>query len=39
MYGDPEELMLALCEGVDFWNDLKVEDPEMRLMYRVFNGN
>lgn len=36
---NPGELMLAVCEGVDFWNDLEVEDPEMKLMYRVFNGN
>lgn len=36
---NPGELMQAVCEGVDFWNDLEVEDPEMKLMYRVFNGN
>lgn len=36
---NPEELMLAVREGVNFWNDLEVEDPEMKVMYRVFNGN
>ena len=36
---NPGELMPAVREGVDFWNDLEVEDPEMKLMYRVFNGN
>lgn len=36
---NPGELMQAVCVGVDFWNDLKVEDPEMKLIYRVFNGN
>lgn len=36
---NPEELMLAVREGADFWNDLEVEDPEMKLMYRIFNGN
>lgn len=35
---NPEELMLAVREGVNFWNDLEVEDPEMKLMYRIFNG-
>lgn len=36
---NPEELMLAVREVVNFWNDLEVEDPEMKVMYRVFNGN
>jgi hypothetical protein len=26
-------------KGAFYWNDLEVEDPEMKLMYRVFNGN
>lgn len=30
---------VKIFDPLDIWNDLEVEDPEMKLMYRVFNGN
>ena len=32
-----QELMLAKGEGVKFWQDWEVEDPEMKLLYCIFS--
>ena len=34
-----QELMLAKGEGVKFWQDWEVEDPEMKLLYCIFQTN
>lgn len=33
------ELMLAKGEGVEFWQDWGIEDPEMKLLYKIFQNN
>lgn len=32
-----QELMLAKGEGVKFWQDWEIEDPEMKLLYCIFS--
>ena len=34
-----QELVLAKGEGVKFWQDWEVEDPEMKLLYCIFQNN
>ena len=34
----PDELLLAMNEGARFWMDWQVDDPEMKLIYRVFKN-
>lgn len=34
----PDELILAMNEGVTFWTESKIDDPEMKLMYRIFEN-
>ena len=36
---NPDELQLAISEGVTFWTEHKIKDPEMKLMYRVFRNH
>lgn len=35
---NPDELILAMNEGVTFWTESKIDDPKMKLMYRIFNN-
>lgn len=35
---NPDELTLAMNEGVMFWTDYQIDDPEMKLMYRIFKN-
>lgn len=35
----PSELMLAMDEGVTFWQDWQTNDPEARLFYKIFQNN
>lgn len=35
---NPDELILAMNEGVTFWTESKIDDPEMKLMYRIFKN-
>lgn len=35
----PDELMLAMDEGVMFWQDWQTDDPETRLFYKIFQNN
>lgn len=35
----PDELMLAMDEGVTFWQDWQTDDPEARLLYKIFQNN
>lgn len=35
----PTELMLAMDEGVTFWQDWQTDDPETRLFYKIFQNN
>ena len=35
----PAELMLAMDEGVTFWQDWQTDDPEARLFYKIFQNN
>lgn len=35
----PDELMLAMDEGVTFWQDWQTDDPEARLFYEIFQNN
>lgn len=35
----PTELMLAMGEGVTFWQDWQTDDPETRLFYKIFQNN
>lgn len=35
---NPDELLLAKDEGVTFWMEWQINDPEMKLMYRIFNN-
>lgn len=34
----PAELMLAIDEGVTFWQDWETDDPEARLLYKIFQN-
>lgn len=34
----PDELMLAMDEGVTFWQDWQTDDPEERLFYKIFQN-
>lgn len=36
---NPTELMLAMDEGVTFWQDQQTDDPEARLFYKIFQNN
>lgn len=36
---NPDELMLAMGEGVTFWQDWQTDDPEARLIYKIFQNN
>lgn len=33
-----QELMLAMSEGATFWTDWQINDPEMKLMHRIFKN-
>lgn len=35
----PDELTLAMNEGVTFWQDWQTTDPEARLLYKIFQNN
>lgn len=35
----PDELALAMNEGVTFWQDWQTTDPEARLLYKIFQNN
>lgn len=35
---NPDELMLAMDEGVTFWQDWETDDPEARLLYKIFQN-
>lgn len=35
---NPDELTLAMNEGVMFWTDYQIDDPEMKPMYRIFKN-
>ena len=35
----PAELVLAMKEGVTFWQDWQTNDPEARLFYKIFQNN
>ena len=35
---NPDELTLAMNEGGMFWTDYQIDDPEMKLMYRIFKN-
>lgn len=35
----PDELTLAMNEGVKFWQDWQTDDPEARLIYQIFQNN
>ena len=35
---NPDELTLAMNEGVMFWTDYQIDDPELKLMYRTFQN-
>lgn len=35
---NPDVLLLAMAEGVTFWTDYQIDDPEMKLMYRIFKN-
>lgn len=35
---NPDKLTLAMNEGVMFWTDYQIDDPEMKLMYRIFKN-
>lgn len=30
--------MLAIDEGVTFWQDWETDDPEARLLYKIFQN-
>ena len=34
----PAELMLAIDEGATFWQDWETDDPEARLLYKIFQN-
>lgn len=34
----PAELVLAMDEGVTFWQDWQTDDPEARLLYKIFQN-
>ena len=34
----PDELMLAMDEGVTCWQDWQTDDPEERLLYKIFQN-
>lgn len=34
----PDELMLMMNEGVTFWQDWQTDDPEARLLYKIFQN-
>lgn len=34
----PDELMLMMNEGDTFWQDWKTDDPEARLLYKIFQN-
>lgn len=36
---NPAELMLAVDEGVTFWQDWQTDNPEARLLYKIFQNN
>lgn len=33
-----KSLDLAMNEGATFWTESKIDDPEMKLMYRIFQN-
>lgn len=35
---NPDELILAMNEGATFWTESKIDDPEMKLIYRTFKN-
>lgn len=35
---NPDELTLAINEGVMFWTDYQIDDPEMKLMHSIFKN-
>lgn len=35
----PNELTLMMNEGVTFWQDRQTNDPEARLLYKIFQNN
>lgn len=35
----PDELTLAMNDGVTFWQDWQTTDPEARLLYKIFQNN
>lgn len=35
---NPDELTLAMNEGVTFWTECQIDDPEMKLIYRIFQN-